>query len=90
VIERACILSQDNVIHSHHLPPTLQTADSSDTSTTDGLQAAVERLEKQLIREALTTTKGNLAQAAVLLGVTERMMGTRVQKYQFEPSRFKV
>jgi len=30
-IERAVLLSTDGVIHGHHLPPTLQTSDASDT-----------------------------------------------------------
>ncbi|MEN9444632.1 MAG: nitrogen fixation protein AnfA [Bacteroidota bacterium] len=90
VIERACILTADEVVHSYNLPPTLQTADSSNTANTDGLQPAVERLEKQLIREALTSTKGNVTQAANYLNITERMLGTRLQKYNIDAWRFKV
>ncbi|MFT3738964.1 MAG: sigma 54-interacting transcriptional regulator [Breznakibacter sp.] len=90
VIERACILSNDNVIHSHHLPPTLQTAESSNTQAKGGLTECVDRLELQLIREALTTTKGNMAKAAELLQVTERMLGTRVKKYDIDIWRYKV
>jgi Nif-specific regulatory protein len=89
-IERACILSQDNVIHSYNLPPSLQTADSTNTQAHGGLTFSVEQVEKQLIREALTTTQGNIAKAADLLKVTERMLGTRVKKYNIEPWRFKV
>ena len=89
-IERACILSTDNVIHSYNLPPSLQTADSSDTRAKGGLTYTVEQVEKQLIRESLTTTKGNIARAAELLQVTERMLGTRVKKYEIDAWRFKV
>jgi len=90
VIERACILSTDEVIHSYNLPPTLQTANSSQTETKDGLQSALDRVESQLIREALTATKGNIAQASKNLNVTERLLGMRVKKYQLDPARFKV
>ncbi|MCX7781992.1 MAG: sigma 54-interacting transcriptional regulator, partial [Negativicutes bacterium] len=31
IIERAVILTTDDVIHGHHLPPTLQTAEASNT-----------------------------------------------------------
>ena len=89
-IERACILSQDNVIHSYNLPPSLQTADSSNTRSKGGLTYTVEQVEKQLIREALTTTNGNIAKAAEHLKVTERMLGTRIKKYEIDAWRFKV
>ena len=89
-IERACILSSENVIHSYNLPPSLQTADSSNTRSKGGLTYTVEQVEKQLIREALTTTKGNIAKAAEHLKVTERMLGTRVKKYGIDAWRFKV
>lgn len=89
-IERACILTTDNVIHSYNLPPSLQTADSSNTQAKGGMMYTVEQVEKQLIREALTTTSGNIAKAAELLKVTERMLGTRIKKYEIDPFRFKV
>jgi Nif-specific regulatory protein len=89
-IERACILSTDNVIHSYNLPPSLQTADSSNTSAKGGMLYTVEQVEKQLIREALTTTKGNIAKAAENLKITERMLGTRLKKYDIEAWRYKV
>lgn len=90
VVERGCILTTDEVIHSYNLPPTLQTADSSQTETKGGLQAALDRVECQLIMEALTATKGNIAQAAKNLNVTERILGMRVKKYRLDPVRFKV
>lgn len=88
-IERACILSRDGVIHSYQLPPTLQTADSTNTGSKGGLMDSVERIEKQLIIEALTTTGGNITRAATLLKVTERMLGTRIKKYGIDVWRFK-
>ncbi len=89
-IERACILTQDNVIHSYNLPPSLQTADSTNTGARGGLTYTVEQVEQQLIREALTTTNGNIAKAAEHLKVTERMLGTRIKKYEIDAWRFKV
>ena len=89
-IERACILSTDNVLHSYNLPPSLQTADSTNTSAKGGLMYNVEQVEKQLIREALTTTKGNIVKAAEDLKITERMLGTRLKKYNIDAWRFKV
>jgi Nif-specific regulatory protein len=80
-IERAVILSTDMVIHSYHLPPSLQSAQSTDTAPTMTLEAALSRLEKEMIVEALKITGGNMAAAARHLGVTERQMGLRVHHY---------
>jgi Nif-specific regulatory protein len=81
VIERATILSTDNVIHSYNLPPTLQTGFSSDTIDKSTLSNVLEKVERQMIMDTLILTKGNMAKAAALLGITERMMGLRISKY---------
>ncbi|MDR3333260.1 MAG: sigma 54-interacting transcriptional regulator [Treponema sp.] len=80
-IERAVILSNDMVIHSYNLPPSLQSAVSTKTEPTTTLQAALSRLEKELIVEALKISDGNMAAAARRLGITERQMGLRVRHY---------
>ncbi len=87
-IERAVLLSSDDVIHSHHLPPTLQTAEESGTTFKGALDDRLNRLEKELILDALKSANGNITKAAQLLGVTERIMGLRVKKYSIEPKRF--
>ncbi|VAW22242.1 Nitrogenase (molybdenum-iron)-specific transcriptional regulator NifA [hydrothermal vent metagenome] len=89
-IERSCILSTDNVIHSYNLPPSLQTADSTNTRAKGGLIYTVEQVEKQLIREALITSQGNIAKAAENLHITERMLGIRIKKYGIDAWRFKI
>ncbi|MDR1029881.1 MAG: sigma 54-interacting transcriptional regulator [Treponema sp.] len=80
-IERAVILSNDQVIHSYNLPASLQSAASTKTEPTTTLEAALSRLEKELIVEALKISKGNMACAARRLGITERQMGLRVRHY---------
>lgn len=80
-IERAVILSTDKVIHSWHLPPSLQSAASTHTEPSSTLAAALARLEKELIVEALKLQHGNMAAAARRLGITERQMGLRVRHY---------
>ncbi|AEF85553.1 Nif-specific regulatory protein [Treponema primitia ZAS-2] len=80
-IERAVILSKDQVIHSYDLPPSLQSAVSTNTEPTTTLEAALSRLEKELIVEALKIADGNMAAAARRLGITERQMGLRVHHY---------
>ncbi|GMO41474.1 MAG: sigma-54-dependent Fis family transcriptional regulator [Termitinemataceae bacterium] len=80
-MERAVILSNDMVIHSYNLPPSLQTAASSDTELTTTLESAICRLEKEMIVEALKNSQGNMAAAAKVLGITERQMGLRIHHY---------
>ena len=80
-IERAVILSNDRVIHSYNLPPSLQSAVSTKTEPITTLEAALSRLEKELIVEALKISEGNMAAAARRLGITERQMGLRVRHY---------
>ena len=88
-IERAVLLSTDQVIHGHHLPPTLQTAESSGTENQGTLEATLANVERELIVEALKTARGNKAKAARALGLTERVMGLRVSKYEINPKRFR-
>jgi Nif-specific regulatory protein len=88
-IERAVLLSKDDVIHGHHLPPTLQTAEASGTQFTGTLQATLDNLERELIVEALKAHNGNKTKAARALGTTERLLGLRVNKHQISPRRFK-
>jgi Nif-specific regulatory protein len=80
-MERAVILSTDQVIHSYMLPLSLQSAVSTNTEPTTTLEAALSRLEKELIVEALKISEGNMAAAARRLGITERQMGLRVHHY---------
>ena len=88
-IERAVILSSDMVIHAYHLPPSLQSAQSTKTEPSTTLDAALSRLEKEFIIEALKITNGNMASAARRLGVTERQMGLRVRHYAINWKTFR-
>jgi Nif-specific regulatory protein len=88
-IERAVLLSDDGVIHGHHLPPTLQTAEASGTVPRGPLRATLDRVEKELIVEALKTARGNMAAAAAALGITERIMGLRVRRHAIPARRFR-
>jgi Nif-specific regulatory protein len=89
VIERAVLVCESNVIHGHHLPPSLQTAEGSDTVTRLSLESAMEAYERDLIQDALKTARGNRAKAAKLLDSTERIIGYKVKKYGINCSRFR-
>lgn len=88
-IERAVLVCDGRVIHGHHLPPTLQTAEASDTLVNTNLVEAVAAYEKDLILDALKSTRGNRAKAARLLNSTERIIGYKVKKYGIDCRRFR-
>ncbi len=80
-IERAVLLCEEGVIHSYHLPPTVQTAEESDTLPGRSLEDAVANLEREMVIDALKTTRGNMAKAAQLLKTTERKFAYKTRKY---------
>jgi Nif-specific regulatory protein len=89
-IERAIILSSDGIIHGHQLPPSLQTAKESNTPPQGKLLAALKALEHEMIADALKSSNGNMAKAARLLGITERLMGIRVKTFGIDMRRLSV
>ncbi len=88
-IERAVVLCDGQVIHAHHLPPTLQTAEASGTGQTTSLREALEGFERDALLDALKSARGNRAKAARLLSTTERIFNYRVRKYRIDWKRFK-
>lgn len=88
-IESAVLNSKEPVIHGHHLPPSLQTAAESGTEVRLTLESAVANFERGMIADALKSTRGNIAKAAVMLESTERILGYKVRKYNIDVRRFK-
>ena len=88
-IERAVLVCDGGVIHGHHLPPSLQTAEVSGTLPRVALESAVDGFEKDLIIDALKTARGNRAKAARLLATTERIFNYKVRKYALDWRRFR-
>jgi Nif-specific regulatory protein len=88
-IERAVLVCDGGVIHGHHLPPTLQTAEASGTVPRQSLSESVEAFERDVLQDALKTTRGNRARAARLLDTTERILNYKVRQYGIDARRFK-
>ncbi len=89
-IERAVLLATDGVILGHHLPPTLQTGEASGTVLArGGLQARLDAVERELVLDSLKESRGNMAEAARVLGLTERKFGLRVKKYGIDWRAFR-
>jgi Nif-specific regulatory protein len=88
-IERAVLLSTDGVIHAHHLPPSLQTSDASDTVGEGTLAERVALFERDLIVDALKRCDGSMARAAKDLGSTPRIIRYKVSQLGIDPRRFR-
>ncbi len=89
VIQRALLLSDDGVIRAHHLPPSLQSASSTGTELRGSFDALVAAYERELIVEALKTTRGNKARAARLLGTTSRILSYQAGKLGINAKAFR-
>jgi len=89
-IQRAIILSTDGVIQSYHLPPSLQRGGGLPNSERRGaLKTMVASYEQDIIIEELKRCRGNMAKAARILGMTERIMGLRIARYGIDPGLFR-
>jgi Nif-specific regulatory protein len=88
-IERAVLLCEEGVIHSYHLPPTLQTGAESDTLPVQSMEDAVANLEKEMIIDALKNSRGNITNAAKLLKTTVRKFGYKAKRYAVEYQQFR-
>jgi Nif-specific regulatory protein len=87
-IERAVVICEGGVLHSHHLPPTLQTAESSGTASNLSLKEMVEAVEKDALQDALKSARGNRATAARLLRTTRRILNYKLKNYGIDAHRF--
>jgi Nif-specific regulatory protein len=87
-IERAVLLADGEVIHGHHLPLSLQTAEATGTLVSTSLGSAVEAFERSLIEDALKTTRGNRSRAARMLSTTERVLSYKARKYGIDAKKY--
>ena len=84
IIERAVVLTRDDVIACGDLTLTVQEPEmvtGRDPQT--NLTAAVEALERRMIRDALAKSDGVQTRAAELLGMGERALRYKLIKYGF-------
>jgi two-component system NtrC family response regulator len=80
LIERAVVLTRDDVIDRGDLPLTLEESEIRDEKEPH-LLAAVEGLERRMIKDALARAGGIQTRAAELLGITERALRYKLAKY---------
>jgi Nif-specific regulatory protein len=87
-MERAVLVAEGDVIHPYHLPPTLQTADALSIQNPSSLKVRVESFERDIIRDALKSARGNMAAAARGLETTQRIIAYKIKKYGIDPRRY--
>jgi DNA-binding NtrC family response regulator len=83
IIERAVVLTRDDVIGINDLPLTVQEPEIADRDRETNLTVAVEALERRMIRDALARSDGVQTRAAELLGMSERGLRYKMIKYGF-------
>ena len=88
MVERAVLLTEGDVVYPHHLPPTLQTAEATGRRPESSLKESVDSFERDLIVDALKSTRGNMASAARSLKTTQRIFGYKVHKYGIDAKKY--
>ncbi len=84
---RAVLVAEDNVIHPCRLPPTLQTAEAAGSTPRGDLKGMVDAYERDLIQDALKSSRGNIAAAARALSTTQRILGYKIRKLKIDPKK---
>jgi DNA-binding NtrC family response regulator len=88
IVQRAVILARGDLITLDDLPATVRGMKEESRSpappSTRDLRGTLERLEKEIVLEALRVNGGNQSQAARDLGLSERNLRYRLQKWKVQ------
>ncbi|UBM63496.1 sigma-54 dependent transcriptional regulator [Candidatus Sulfidibacterium hydrothermale] len=84
IIERAVVLTRENIITTHDLPRGLSVVSENNLldpeDFSDPYTEKVAAFETAMIEKALKLKEGNQSRAAQLLGISERHLRSRMQK----------
>jgi transcriptional regulator with PAS, ATPase and Fis domain len=86
VIERAMILGDGDTVIMEHLPAEILDLSSGQGKKTEGFRIppggiSLEKVEEDLVRQALKMTRGNQTKAAKLLDISRDALRYRMQKF---------
>ena len=103
-IERAVLLTEEDVIYPHHFPPTIQTDETSGTPVSgnlklmveayerdiicDALKSSSEAYERDIICDALKSSRGKMAAAARSLSTTPRILTYKIKQLGIDLAAF--
>ena len=79
-IRWAVVFGKSDRIRPEDLPPEILRRNSSASSTVENLEDALEAYEKQLVHRALQETRGNVVEAATLLGRAPNYLQRRISQ----------
>ena len=92
-MERAVMSSNDSAISGYNLPPSVRSSAYSHRNLPYGedidFESMVESFERELITEALKSSRGNAADAARRLGLTQRIINYKIKRYAIVASWYK-
>jgi DNA-binding NtrC family response regulator len=83
-LERAMILVDGDVIGEEHLPPDLQTSRPEAAMLRVPLGVPMEKVEKEYILASLQKNGGNKARTAEVLGISEKTLYNKLNRYAAE------
>jgi two-component system response regulator AtoC len=83
-IERAAILAETDVIHSHDLPDKLRTTSPAPVASIESAGMTLEELEREHIKRVLERVEGDKVRAAQALGIHLSTLYRKVQRYHLE------
>ncbi len=83
-IERAAILAETDVIHSHDLPDKLRATAAAAGSGLDDTSATLEDLEREHIQRVLSKVERNKDRAAQILGIHVSTLYRKMQRYRLD------
>lgn len=86
IIERCVVISSGSMIDINCLPVEIREASQSYVAGTEMeqeplLNAAIDNIEKEVIKKALSESNGNKTKAALALGISRRSLHRKLQKY---------
>jgi DNA-binding NtrC family response regulator len=82
-VERAAILAETDVVHSHDLPDKLRSTAEA-PAPLDSTDMTLEELEREHIRRILAKAEGDKARAARMLGIHLSTLYRKVQRYRLD------
>jgi len=91
-IERAVLTSPDEVIHGYSLPPSLQTADQTNTALIPregaSLKEMIDSYEREVVIDALKKHRGNATKVARNLQTTPRIINYAIKRLGIQPANY--
>ena len=86
IIERAVVITRNSAITTKDLPFWEASCDSDrgEIKSTQTLKESLEELERRVVQNALEETGNNQSKAAIRIGISERMLRYKINKYSLK------